>query len=167
LDIFGTLMIFIAHFGWGKPVPFNIHNLSHPKRDAALIAAAGPVANLITAFAIAVPYKYLLLNKITILHPEFTLFILSSLEAIFTLSLVLCVFNLFPIAPLDGSKFIGIFIPRHYEEAYERYLGRGPMILVLLIVGDMFLESTLGISLFRPLIGFLFGWLRNIILLIV
>ena len=50
LDVLGTLMIFIAHFGWGKPVPFNYFNLKHPRRDSALIAMAGPISNLLSAF---------------------------------------------------------------------------------------------------------------------
>ena len=167
LDVLGTLMIFIAHFGWGKPVPFNEHNLKNPKRDAALIALAGPVANLFTAFVVAIPYKYLIQHQTLVFNTPVTTFTLSSLEATFSLSLILCIFNLFPIAPLDGSKFIGIFVPPAKEAAYQNFLAKGPLILILLIVGDSFLKSTLGISFFGPVIGKMYDVIRYAILLIV
>ncbi|MBI5412247.1 site-2 protease family protein [Candidatus Peregrinibacteria bacterium] len=167
LDLLGTLMIFIAHFGWGKPIPYNEYNLRHPRRDSALIALAGPMANLITAFLVALPYKYLILSQTTLINQGFTIFLLSSLDAILSLSLVLFIFNLLPIAPLDGSKFIGVFIPASREFAYRRYLARGPMILILVVVGDSFLGSTLGTSFLQPVIGALYDFFRIAILLIV
>ena len=137
LDVLGTLMIFIAHFGWGKPVPYNPHNLKHPKRDAALISMAGPFTNLATAFLIAFLMKYI---------PQMPTFIFETLRAIFNLSIILFLFNLIPIAPLDGSKFLALLIPRSKEDWYQHFLSKGPMFLIILIVGDRLLAETIGFS---------------------
>lgn len=137
LDLLGTLMIFIAHFGWGKPTPFNYHNLKHPRRDTALIAIAGPISNLLTAFVIAVALKYFLFLPV---------FIFNALQAVFVLSIVLFLFNLLPIAPLDGSKLVGLIIPHSKEDWYQKFLAQGPMILILLVVGDRLLTEVISFS---------------------
>ena len=138
LDLMGTIMIFIAHFGWGKPVPFNYHNLKHPRRDTALIAIAGPLSNLITAFIIAILIKYLSM--------PFVLF--EVLRSIYALSIVLFLFNLIPIAPLDGSKLIGLIVPHSMENWYQRFLSQGPMYIILLIVFDRLIAGVTGFSFF-------------------
>ncbi len=138
LDLMGTIMIFIAHFGWGKPVPFNYHNLKHPRRDTALIAIAGPLSNLITAFLIAILIKYLTM--------PFVLF--EVLRSIYALSIVLFLFNLIPIAPLDGSKLIGLIVPHSMENWYQRFLSQGPMYIILLIVFDRLIAGVTGFSFF-------------------
>jgi len=137
LDLLGTLMIFIAHFGWGKPVPYNERNLKHPRRDAALISMAGPFTNLLSAFVIAFLMKYI---------PQMPAFLFETLRAIFNLSIILFLFNLIPIAPLDGSKLLGLVIPRSRDNGYHHYLSQGPMILIILIVGDRLLAETIGLS---------------------
>jgi Zn-dependent protease len=137
LDVLGTLMIFIVHFGWGKPVPYNENNLKHPKRDAALIAMAGPLTNLLSAFAIAFLIKYI---------PQMPTFAFDTLHAIYSLSIVLFLFNLIPIAPLDGSKFLGLVIPQSKSNWYQHYLSQGPMYLIILIIGDRLLAETVGFS---------------------
>jgi Zn-dependent protease len=137
LDVLGTLMIFIAHFGWGKPVPYNENNLKHPRRDAALISIAGPFTNLLTAFAIALLLKF---------FPQMPTFAFDTLRAIFSLSIILFLFNLIPIAPLDGSKFLGLLVPKSKLNWYHRYLSQGPIYLIILIIGDRLLSETTGFS---------------------
>jgi len=139
LDPLGTVMIFIAHFGWGKPVPFNYYNLNHPRRDAALIAIAGPLSNLVTAFLIAILFKYI---------QTMPVFLMGVLRATFSLSIILFLFNLLPIAPLDGSKLIGLIVPRSKEDWYQRFLAQGPFYLILLIVFDRLLSGVTGFSFF-------------------
>lgn len=136
LDVLGTLMIFIAHFGWGKPVPFNDNNLKHPRRDAAIIAMAGPLTNLFTALVVAFIFKYLPVSG----------FISVVLQSIFGLSIILFLFNLLPIAPLDGSKLLGAVIPRSKEHWYQNFLAQGPMWLILLVVGDRLVDEITGFS---------------------
>lgn len=139
LDLLGTIMIFIAHFGWGKPVPFNYYNLKHPRRDAALISIAGPISNLLTAFVIAILLKYIQVMPT---------FLFGTLRAVFNLSIILFLFNLLPIAPLDGSKLIGLIIPHSKEDWYQRFLAQGPFYLILLVIFDRLLAGTIGFSFF-------------------
>lgn len=145
LDPLGTVMIFIAHFGWGKPVPFNYHNLKHPRRDTALISIAGPLSNLLTAFVIAILFKYI---------PNMPVVLMDILRTIFSLSIVLFLFNLIPIAPLDGSKLIGLIIPHSKEAWYQRFLAQGPFYLILLIIFDRLLASVTGFSFFGTFLQF-------------
>ncbi|MBU0706090.1 site-2 protease family protein [Patescibacteria group bacterium] len=144
LDILGTIMIFIAHFGWGKPVPFNYNNLKHPRRDAALISVAGPMTNLLTAVVIAIMFKYLPLPGL----------VSEILRAIYSLSLILFLFNLIPIAPLDGSKLIGLLIPRSREDWYQRFLSQGPVYIILLIIADRLIAEVSGFSFFGTYLQF-------------
>lgn len=137
LDLLGTMMIFIAHFGWGKPVPFNYYNLKHPRRDSALIAIAGPISNLITAFIIAILIKYV----------SMPLFAFEIVRAIYSLSIILFLFNLIPIAPLDGSKLIGLIVPHSMENWYQKFLSQGPMFIILLIVFDRLIDGVTGFSI--------------------
>ena len=137
LDLMGTLMIFLVHFGWGKPTPFNPRNLKHPRRDSALIALAGPISNLLTGLIIIVTLKYI----------PFSPPVLGAMEAIYSLSIALFLFNLIPIAPLDGSKLLALAIPPSMEEGYHRFLQQGPVYLILLILGDRLLQEVTGFSI--------------------
>lgn len=139
LDLLGTIMIFIAHFGWGKPTPFNYYNLKHPRRDSALIAIAGPISNLLTAFVIAILFKYFTAM------PEL---IFRGLKAIFDLSIILAWFNVIPIAPLDGSKLLGLVIPASKENWYQNFLSKGPVLILALIIGDLLMRDIVGFSVF-------------------
>jgi Zn-dependent protease len=156
LDPLGTLMIFIARFGWGKPTPFNYNNLKHPRRDSALIAIAGPISNLLTAFLIAIAIKYV---------PTMPEFVYRAIGTIFDLSIILFLFNLLPIAPLDGSKLLGLVIPLSREDWYLRYMSQGPIILIVIVFGDRLLAETTGFSFMG--IFFMYGYdlTRSLILL--
>lgn len=156
LDPLGTIMVFIAHFGWGKPTPFNYHNLKHPRRDAALIAIAGPISNLLIAFVLAFLFKY-----IQNLPP----FLLGTLQTTYSLSVVLFLFNLLPIAPLDGSKLLGLVIPRSKEDWYQRFLSQGPIYLIFLIIGDRLIAEMTGFSFFGYILQFGFELTTVLILL--
>lgn len=144
LDILGTIMIFIAHFGWGKPVPFNYQNLAHPRRDAALISIAGPMTNLITALLIAILFKYMPMPMVL-----FEIF-----RAIYSLSIILFLFNLIPIAPLDGSKLLGLVIPASKEDWYQKFLAQGPFFIIALILLDRLLAEAIGVSFFGTYLEF-------------
>lgn len=103
-------------FGWAKPTPFNPWNLSNPKRDAALISLAGPVSNLVLAAVGALLYR----------ATGFDLLI-----AVVELNLVLAVFNLIPIHPLDGFKVLGGFLPRSIYLQWMEFERYGPIFLIL------------------------------------
>ena len=126
-------------FGWAKPVPFNPYNLRDKKYGNAKVAAAGPLGNLITAL-----FFGLLLRFFPFANPMLATFI----ALIVWINILLMVFNLVPIPPMDGSKILGTFLPPDWQIKYfglERY----GMILVLLFV--MF-----GFSIIIPIISFIF-----------
>lgn len=150
LDLFGTLMILIAQFGWGKPTPYNPHNLNHPKRDSALIALAGPISNLFTAILAKALLSYL---------PFYSEFLFGILFGIYSLSVVLFLFNLLPIAPLDGSKFIGIFIPNRLKIQYNEFLRQGPVYLIGLVILDRLLMVVFNFSLLGRFLMWGFSWI--------
>lgn len=130
-DVVGTLSLILFGIGWGKPVPFNPDNLRHPKRDSALIALAGPVSNLLTAIIFAIPLKYLGDTSFAA-FPLYTLF-----GHFFAISILLFSLNVLPFPPFDGSKIIGVFVPRRFHHAYETYLREGVKYVILFILFDV------------------------------
>lgn len=139
LDFIGTILIFFAGIGWGKPTPVNPHYFQNPKRDQALTALAGPASNLILSLLIAIIRRYA-----APFLPEKLDYILATL---FQVSLILFIFNMLPFPPLDGSKIIGIFIPRRYESRYENYLNNGmAYFVVFLLIDQLILKRYLGFS---------------------
>jgi len=152
LDFFGTILLFIVGLGWGKPVPVDPRNFKNPVRDSAITAAAGPVANLILAFAAALPYKYLPVETGGIIVVAWGL-----AYAIFYLSIVLCLFNLLPFPPLDGSKVLGLIIPDRYQREYRNFLYHGAKYFMIFVVVDMLLISKiLGYSILWYAISYLY-----------
>ncbi len=148
LDPLGTIMIFLVQFGWAKPVPVNPYNLRNPKRDMLWISAAGPLSNMLLALASGLLFR-ILSDVAPVAQRNSTLGLLV-LMAILSLkiNLALAVFNILPIAPLDGSKILFGLLPPRYGQmvfALERY---GPFILIGLII----LGRATGISILGGLI---------------
>ncbi len=159
LDVMGTLLFIVTQsIGWGKPVPVNPSNFKHPIRDNALTALAGPVSNFVLSFALALPLKYL-----GVYMPE----PLSDIMwTTFHVSIFLGLFNLFPFPPLDGSKIIGIFIPRKYHRQYVNYLENGLKYFIAIMLIDVFILGNLfGISLFGYIVSFLHEKVSMLLLL--
>ncbi len=159
LDLVGSLVFLVTQrIGWGKPVPVNPANFKKPMRDNALTALAGPVSNFLLSFALAFPLKYLG----QYMPPELALL----LWMIFDVSIVLGIFNLLPIPPLDGSKILGLIVPRRYARAYERFLEKGVKYFVVIILIDVFiLQDLIDFSFFRFLMEFFYERVRLILLL--
>ena len=93
LDMFGTMMLLLAGFGWGKPVPVNIFNLKYKRWGESLVALAGPMANFVSAIL------FILLFKLAILFFPAENMIFSFLFYMILINLVLGVFNLIPLPP--------------------------------------------------------------------
>ncbi len=102
-------------FGWAKPTPFNPWNLSNPKRDAALISLAGPLSNLVLAVIFSLIFRL----------TGFGLF-----SAVVHLNLVLAIFNLIPVHPLDGFKVVGGLLPRSTYIQWMELERIGPFFLI-------------------------------------
>jgi Zn-dependent protease len=153
IDLFGLLFLFLFGFGWGKPVPFDPFNLKNPKKDAALISLAGPGSNFITAIVSSLLLKLFILFKLSILLTIGKIF----LPIFIYLNLLLGIFNLLPIAPLDGFKIVaGMLSQKQAEEWYQ--LERYGMIFLLLFIFPLGQKSMLEIFL-SPVINFLYNLL--------
>lgn len=125
LDPLGTLAILFIGFGWGKPVMFDPYNLKDPKRDAALIAVAGPLSNIAIALLCAILYHVSPLGS----------FIPGLLYGIIALNLGLAFFNLIPIHPLDGGKILIGLAPHDVARDWDRVLHQyGTVILLFMIL---------------------------------
>ena len=149
LDPLGTLMLFLFGFGWGKPVPVDYYNLRQPRRDAALISLAGPLSNLILAIFISLVWRlgiYLSPPSGQIL----SFFFLPLLQ----LNLILGVFNLLPLNPLDGGKILTGLLPSPQSEAVERFLESYSLILLILLFLPLFRGYSLLDFIISPLVNF-------------
>ncbi|HYI45737.1 MAG TPA: site-2 protease family protein [Actinomycetota bacterium] len=127
LDPMGTILIFLAGFGWGKPVEFRPEALSSQRFGAALVALAGPIMNLLLALVAAFG---LVATDGASTFGALRIFF----EYFFALNVLLAVFNLIPLPPLDGSRLLTIFLPpRHQRIIFflDRY---GVMILLALVL---------------------------------
>lgn len=151
LDLLGTIMLFFAGFGWAKPVPVNPYALQ--RRTPAgfmLVSAAGPLSNLLMALIAAIPFQIGLVDASSAggrLLPSFA----SFLSVFIFLNLVLLLFNLLPISPLDGEKVLSYFLPLSGQETMTRLRPYGPMILMALIVLGRFGGfDLLGRLIFTP-----------------
>lgn len=131
LDPVGTIALLLLGFGWGKPTPFDPFNLRNIKRDSALISFAGAASNLAIAFVLSLPYliAYFTGNLSLTLN-----LIYQVLSIIIFLNLILAVFNLIPVHPLDGFKVLAGLLPRDW---YNDFIGTekyGIFLLLLLLV---------------------------------
>ncbi len=126
LDPFGSvilpILLVVTHagfvFGWAKPVPYNPYNLRNQKWGDAIVAAAGPVSNLILACVFGI------LVRVGIGYSLFSSTLVSIFASVVFINIVLAIFNLVPIPPLDGSKILFSFLPyymRNVRIALERY----------------------------------------------
>ncbi|MDO8614459.1 MAG: site-2 protease family protein [Dehalococcoidia bacterium] len=168
LDPAGTILLFLVGFGWGKPVPVNPNATRNPKASLATVAGAGPVSNFLVALVAGIPLK---LDMVPWISPfnlrafsvlafrGFTTeeYIGLYLSSIVLFSVILGVFNLIPIAPLDGFKVAVGLLPRDLSIAFagmERY---GPLILIALIALPILTGGQFGVlfEIMNPAIQFL------------
>ncbi len=129
LDPLGTIMLLVFGLGWAKPVPIDPGNFPDWRRGLIVVAAAGPLANVILALLFGLPFKLGLLASFAAAASPLG-------ELLFTLVLinaVLAVFNLLPIPPLDGSKILIGLLPGSLGVAYARLQAYGILILILLV----------------------------------
>ncbi len=133
LDPIGTLAIILSgfRFGWGKPVQFDPYNLENPRRDAAIISFAGPLANLSLAVLSSIIAHISLSQQ---LNPFLTAIAIQFIA----LNLSLAVFNLIPIHPLDGGKILVGLLPRHNANEVDKVLNQYGFIMLLALVLPVF-----------------------------
>lgn len=129
-----ALMVMLTGFifGWAKPVPVNWQRLGHPRRDMALVAAAGPLANLVMMLIWAIIAKLVFVAGIeaSLVAP----FILTMVKVGIIINIILMVLNLLPLLPLDGGRVMTSLLPPDLAEKYTRLEPYGLIILVVLLV---------------------------------
>jgi Zn-dependent protease len=140
-----ALLLFLGGFifGWAKPVPVAAHRLPHPRRDMAIVAAAGPLSNLAMAFGWAILLKLSLLQD-----PASGLWMGLRLMATagVVINLVLMILNLLPVPPLDGGRVLNGFLPEPLARKMDRVEPFGLVILIVLLA-----TGVLGKILLPPL----------------
>ena len=161
LDPIGTVCMVLFRFGWAKPVPVNPRYFRNPRNGMAITAAAGPISNLILAVLSAL--FVLLTGELTsVLYPyiggnaflvNFMLYLQFFFQVLHILNLTLCVFNLIPLPPLDGSRILYVFLPDKYYFGVMKY--ERTIRLVLLI--------ALALGAFTGIVGTFTDILSNLI----
>jgi len=145
-------------FGWAKPTPVNPLNLQGGRRGEAIVAAAGPISNLVLAIAGAIPLRFLLANP-QLGGPDSLIFLV--LFYFVQINLLLMIFNLIPIPPLDGSKVMFAFMDRRTEYQVRPFLEQyGFFILIALLFFPP--GNSIGGRIILPIIHGIFGFLVGV-----
>jgi Zn-dependent protease len=133
-DLFGTLMIILFRFGYGKPVPFNESRL-RGAWAVAIVAVAGPLSNVALAALFAIPLRFDTVASLGFEYQRFLLMVVG-------INCLLAVFNLLPIPPLDGSNVVYGLLPPRQQYSWRQFQSYGPMILIaILLLGGRFLST--------------------------
>jgi len=156
IDPIGALLLIIAGFGWAKPVPVNPYNLRNgPKMGMVVVAAAGPFSNFVMAALAAIPFRLGIVPDIGggTFIPTLSNFMVDFIY----INLVLMLFNLIPIPPLDGSKILRGFAPHDWDGVLSQLERFGPILLLLLVyAGGPLMGILVGqpaVAIFRALVG--------------
>ena len=149
LDPFGTLLLVLAGFGYGKPVPFNESRL-RTAMGVTFVALAGPLANLVLAALCAIPLRFSAASLLGGAYEEI-------LTAIVLWNCVLAIFNLVPIPPLDGANVVYGLLPPRQQYSWRTYQQYGPFLLLfILLLAPRVLSSVVfgpALALARFLVG--------------
>ncbi len=154
LDPLGTVMIFLVHFGWAKPVPVNPQQLRNPKKDMLWISAAGPLANMVLGLMSGILIRIVFAFSGAPEWHSVAELLVFMVGMSLQINLALAIFNILPIAPLDGSKILyGLLPARYADKIYflERY---GPFILIGLIIFGRFTGVSILGGLIWPFVRF-------------
>ena len=154
-DLIGTVLFpLIALFGnvpllgWAKPVPVSIRQLRHPRRDYMLVAAAGPASNLVLATASAFALAALPISPFVLGEANLSAPLASFLSLAVNLNILLAVFNMLPIPPLDGGNVLSGLLPPKFSSLLNQVRPYGFMLLYALILTDGFNVLVLRPSMF-------------------
>lgn len=134
----------VIPFGWAKPVRFDPYNLENPRRDAALISLAGPASNILTAAVLGLILQFVTpFSALTIIIPP-----------IIVLNIVLAVFNIVPIHPLDGGKILVGLLPAKDAHQVDMFLRRYGMLMLFLLIFPILGNTSPLFVVISPVINF-------------
>jgi Zn-dependent protease len=150
IDPFGTLILpgilLLSHspflFGYAKPVPVNFRNLNHPRLDMVWVALAGPATNITLALSAALAF-----HGLPLVPPNAAPWVADNLKNAFLINIVLAVFNMMPIPPLDGGRVAVGLLPRPLAYPLSRLEPYGMLILIGLLILLPMLGARLGLNL--------------------
>jgi Zn-dependent protease len=149
LDPFGTLLLVLAGFGYGKPVPFNESRL-RSTLGVTVVALAGPLANLVLAALFAIPLRFGSAAALGSVYEEIV-------SAVVVWNCVLAIFNLVPIPPLDGSNVVYGLLPPRQQYSWRTYRQYGPFLLLFILLLAPQILSTLVFAPALAIVRFLVG----------
>jgi Zn-dependent protease len=133
LDVLGTIFIFIAGFGWAKPVPVNRSMFKHPRLMGVVTSAVGPLSNLLIAFTAILIARILIsagwATVPTMFHSSVEIF----LSVLIELNIILFIFNLIPLPPLDGYRIVEDLVPHRTRARMSQYEQWGIFIFLLMV----------------------------------
>ena len=148
LDVMGSMMILFVGFGWAKPVPVDGRYLKNPRVDMMKVAAAGPLSNLLLAMLAGMVFR--LLNGTGLLSESIYLLILYFTQ----INIALAVFNLIPVAPLDGSQIFSAYLIRKNPQLAWKIQSYGPQVLFGLILFGYITGFSILWLFMRPFVNF-------------
>ena len=159
LDLIGSLMLLLAGIGWAKPVPVDPYALRRRSPAALMwVSLAGPLSNFLLAVLAAAPFRLGWVAMDISGSAAFTL--PKFLDQFVIINISLMLFNLIPLAPLDGEKVLEYFLPPEMSRGFENIRPYGPMILMALL----FVGPLVGINIFGYLIGYPAMFLHNLLI---
>ena len=154
-DLYGTVLIpiflmFIGSpfiFGWAKPVPIDPYNLKDPKRDSAIISFAGPLANIVLAVFLS------LLLRILLLPFSPVIYFYQLISALIQFNIVIAIFNLIPVHPLDGGKILVGLLSDETGRKVDQILNQYGTILLLMLIFPIFGGTSIINLIISPIIN--------------
>lgn len=164
IDLIGSILLpllcWLSHsgfmFGWAKPVPVNFNRLNRPKRDMGLVAVAGPIANLLLSILFVIIGRF----GIELLpRGNFFNWFMTNIQNGIAFSLVIGIFNLLPILPLDGGRILVSVLPLKYAIKYQSTEKYGFFVLI----GVILLSQVSGINIIGWFIGTLWPLFYGIV----